>query len=228
MVVFSILYCVATVPWLIVVPIGLRNAVSVAGVKVILFFCRAIDGISYEVEGRDKLPDGPYIVAAEHQSPLETMILFVEFARVCFVMKREVLFIPVFGIYQKILRMVFIEPESGTLSLRKMLRECAARAKEGRTIIIFPEGTRTLKNDRTDANYYAGVAMLYQQLKMPVVPVALNTGKFWPYSYITLKKQRGKATLRILQHIEPGLSREEFMQKFKELMIEGSRDLDVT
>ena len=194
------------------------------GVRVLLFFCRVFDGITYEIVGRDNIPEGPFIVASAHQSPLETLIFTVELRGVVFILKKELKFLPVIGIFMMSVGMIFIDRNKKMSALRKMVRECMTRAKEKRTIVIFPEGTTRSKNKR-NGKYHEGVAMIYEKLQIPVVPVALNTGKYWPPGVFSLSKKPGKATLKILSPIAPGMNREKFMESLQLSINEGSRCL---
>ncbi|EOA62798.1 acyltransferase family protein [Anaplasma phagocytophilum str. CRT53-1] len=222
---FTILYFIITAPVLLFIPVSLRIVLATKWCKGILFLCKVLDGITYEVVGKDNMPSQPYIVASEHQSPLETIILFVEFPNVSYVLKQEVRFIPFIGLYLNLLKMVFIDRNQKVAALRKMVRECDECSKNERTIVIFPEGTRVRYGENGSRDYRVGIAMVYQKLRVPVVPVVINTGKYWPAGIVSFKKKRGTVTIKILSPIEPDLGKEEFMETLKNRMIEGGRQL---
>lgn len=101
--------------------------------------------------------------------------------------------------------MIFINRSDGISSIRHIIKLAKMRIKENRSIIIFPEGTRTTINQ--NIKYQPGIAALYSVLSVPVLPVALNTGLFWPKSILSLRKNPGKAVIEILPPIYPGLNK---------------------
>lgn len=200
------------------------RTIGIVGMRGLLWFCKVFDGITYEVVGRENLPDGPFIVGAEHQSALDPMILYVELAGPAFVLKKELKTFPVLGFWGILLGMIYIDRSQKVGALKKMMRECRKISEDGRVLIIFPEGSRSIGRPETK-KYQEGIAAIYQTLQIPVVPIMLDTGKFWPGSIITLGKKPGKATLRIMPPIKSGLERKAFMEEFKNSMIEGGRGL---
>ena len=222
--VFAILYSVVTLPIIPFIPISLRIYICVVGIRVLLFFCRVFDGITYEIIGRENMPEGPFIVASAHQSPLETLVFTAELRGVVFILKKELRLLPIIGIFMMSIGMIFIDRNKKVSALRKIVRECMVKSKEKRTIVIFPEGTTRNRSQR-DWKYHEGVAMIYEKLQIPVVPVALNTGLYWPPGVFSLSKKRGKATLKILPPIAPGMSKEKFMESLKLSISEGSKCL---
>ena len=140
-------------------------------------FCRLL-GATVEVRGREHLPKGPYLICSKHQSALETLVMAYTALDVAFVLKRELVWIPIFGWYMYRLRMPAIDRSAGTSALRRMLAQARREAERGRPILIFPEGTRTPPGKR--GVWHGGAAMLAQALNLPIVPVALNSGVAWP------------------------------------------------
>ncbi|WP_262997521.1 lysophospholipid acyltransferase family protein [Anaplasma capra] len=209
--IFSILVACLTLPLLPFMPMSYRRAVGVFWARAILYLCRVIDGISYEVVGKEHLPDGPFIVASEHQSPMETLILYAELKNVVFVLKKELKVFPLLGVYFTALGMVFIDRNNKVSAARKVARESAVKANEGCTLVIFPEGTTRMSRASPERALKRGVAVVYSQTSLPVVPIVLNTGNYWPSDIVLLNKRPGKATIKILPAIEPGLGLEEFM-----------------
>lgn len=165
-----------------------------------------ITGIRYEVRGLEKLPDGPCLVASKHQSMWDTMFWAVAVRDPAIVLKKELTYIPLYGWYALKAGMIAIDRGSGPAAIRKLVRQGRAALAEGRPIVIFPEGTRRAPGAPPD--YKPGVAALYTQLKVPCVPVALNSGLFWPRRSIW--RRPGTITVEILDPIEPGLKRRDF------------------
>jgi len=177
----------------------------------VLSALRLICGISHEVRGRENLPDSPCVVAAKHQSAWDTIAFFTFLQDASYVIKKELTQIPVFGWLLAKAGMVPVDRAAGAKALRRMVTTARARLGEGRYIVIFPEGTRTAPGERRA--YHPGVAALYSQLAVPVVPVAVNSGLFWPRRAFV--KRPGRIVVEILPAIQPGLPRAEFMGRLE-------------
>ena len=174
-------------------------------------------GITAEIRGREHLPSGPYIIASKHQSAWETMAYVFVLENPSFVIKREILFIPIFGLYVWRAHLVPIDRKAGTVAIRRMLRRAKEVLAEGRPIIVFPEGTRVAPGSHRP--YHPGIVALYSHLHVPVVPVALNSGLFWRRrSFI---KRPGKIVLEFLPPIPSGLEKKAFLAEL-ERRIEGA------
>lgn len=173
---------------------------------------RVILGLDYRLIGRERLPtEGGYIIAAKHQSTWETMQLHLIFDDPAIVLKRELMRIPIWGWYAAKAGMIPVDRGSPTAALRSMVRNAQPVIKQQRPIAIFPQGTRTAPGAK--APYRPGVAMLYEKSGLPVVPVALNSGVFWPrHGFI---KKPGTITVEILEPIPPGLSRSALMARLE-------------
>jgi 1-acyl-sn-glycerol-3-phosphate acyltransferase len=168
-----------------------------------LWWLKAICGTRLEVRGREKLPDGACLVAAKHQSAWDTFGLIPVFRDPAVVMKAELGWIPFYGWFSHKFRHIFVRRESGTSALRAMLRDARDRAAQGREIVIFPEGTRRPPGAPPD--YKPGFIALYEGLNVPCVPLALNSGLFWPRrSFI---RYPGTIVIEILEPVPPGLPR---------------------
>lgn len=180
-------------------------------------------GITWRVEGLENLPKGPCIVACKHQSAWETLFLPMILYRAAFVLKKELLSVPFVGWYMRHGRMISIDRSAGASALKLMLRQADQAVADGRPVIIFPEGTRTAPG--VDAPYHPGVAALYNRLgdKAPVVPVALNSGVFWPRN--AFLKKPGEIVVRILPPLPPGLDRRAFGEALKETVDRESNAL---
>jgi 1-acyl-sn-glycerol-3-phosphate acyltransferase len=151
-------------------------------------------GLRYEVRGREYLPAGPAIIAIKHQSAWDTMAAAALFDDPAIVVKRELFAIPFYGWYLRKAGMIGIDRELGAAAIRRMLKAARAAVAQGRSIVIFPEGTRTPVG--SDAPYQPGVGALVRDLKLPLVPVALNSGLFWGRRHFL--KRPGRIVVEIL------------------------------
>tara|TARA_A100001037_G_C15110205_1_gene618579 strand:+ start:558 stop:1139 length:582 start_codon:yes stop_codon:yes gene_type:complete len=163
-------------------------------------------GINYEIRGLEHLTGKPVIIASKHQSAWETLVLNTIILDCAYVVKRELLWFPFFGWFLSRLGMIGIDRSGGASALKRLVADCKKRLESGRSIIIFPQGTRTPPG--ATQPYLPGTAALYTQCKVPVVPTALNSGIFWPRR--TFLKRPGTVTLEFLPPIDPGMERREF------------------
>ena len=182
-----------------------------------LWLLRAIVGTKIEVRGRENIPQGPCLVASKHQSAWETFALIPLFRDPALLMKRELFFIPFHGWFSRKFQMIPVDRDKGPSALRRMLREAKMRIDDGREIIIFPEGTRRPPGAPPD--YKTGIVLLYDALGVPCLPVALNSGLFWPRRSVI--RRPGTIVVEILPPIPPGLPRDEFLRRL-EAAIEGA------
>lgn len=179
-----------------------------AGVLKLLGWCT---GLTHEVLGAANLPSGPAIIAMKHQSAWDTLAVPIVFADPAIVLKRELMMIPFYGWYLWKAGMIAIDRGAGASALKRMVASSEQVAAEGRAIVIFPEGTRTAPGARQP--YQPGVAALYRQLGLPLVPVAVNSGVFWGRRRFA--KRPGRITLEILPRIEPGGDRRAVMAELE-------------
>jgi 1-acyl-sn-glycerol-3-phosphate acyltransferase len=177
-----------------------------------LWWLKTICGIRIEVRGREKLPAGACLVAAKHQSAWDTFALIPLLRDPAMVMKAELGLIPVYGWFSHKFRHIFVRREAGPSALRALIRDARDRAAEGREIVIFPEGTR--RQPGAPPDYKPGFVALYQGLGLPCVPVALNSGLFWPRR--SFKRWPGTIVVEILEPIPPGLPRAQVRQLVQE------------
>jgi 1-acyl-sn-glycerol-3-phosphate acyltransferase len=174
-----------------------------------IWLLEVIAGTRLEVRGQDKLPKGACLVASKHQSAWETFALIPLFRDPAMLMKRELFWIPFHGWFSKKFEMIPVDRDKGPTALRRILREAKKRVADGREIIIFPEGTRRPPGAPPD--YKTGVILLYEALGVPCVPVALNSGLFWPRRSILRKP--GTIVVEFLDPIPPGLPKAEFLTR---------------
>lgn len=183
---------------------------------------KAICNIEVVIEGREHVPPGPALVAAKHQSLWDTAVIFDLFKTPAVVMKMELLRIPIYGRLTQAQGMIAVDREGGAGALKQMLRDARAARDDGRKIVIFPQGTRTPPGEA--APYQSGVMALYRDLGLPVLPVALNSGLFWPKR--GLLRPPGRLVLRFLPVIEPGLDRATFMAELERRIETATAELE--
>jgi len=194
--------------------LGPRAWVLAAGrvwIRVSLWLLRVLVGLDHRETGLENLPRGPAIVSVKHQSAWETLYLSLALRHPAFVLKRELIWIPLFGWYLHKVGMIAIDRSAKAAALKAMVRQAEAAFAQGRQIIIFPEGTRVAPGQHKP--YQPGIAALYSQLKVPVVPVALNSGLFWGRK--AFLKRPGTLTVQYLPAIPAGLDRKTFMKRLE-------------
>jgi 1-acyl-sn-glycerol-3-phosphate acyltransferase len=177
-----------------------------------LWWLKAICGTRLEVRGREKLPEGACLVAAKHQSAWDTFALIPQLRDPAMVMKAELGRIPFYGWFSHKFEHIFVRREAGPSALRALIRDAHERATEGREIVIFPEGTR--RPPGAEPDYKPGFVALYHGLKLPCVPVALNSGLFWPRR--SLMRYPGTIVVEILDPVPPDLPRAEARKLIQE------------
>jgi 1-acyl-sn-glycerol-3-phosphate acyltransferase len=178
-----------------------------------------ICGAKLEFRGVEHLPAGGCIIACKHQSFLETFVLTLPAPDFCFVLKRELMMIPFFGWYLKCCGMIGIDRSKRgnvLVHLTPIVRNLVAR---GRQFIIFPEGTR--RPVGAPPHFKPGVAHLYKATGAICVPVAVNTGLFWPRR--SFLRRPGRVVIEFLEPIAPGLDKVTFMRQLQ-TKIESATD----
>jgi len=172
---------------------------------------RRVTGLGYRLEGTENVATTPVIYASKHQSAWDTMIYPHILQNPIVVLKKELLSVPFYGWYLNKYGSISIDRSGGAKALRAMVQDARDALASGRPIVVFPEGTRTTPGEHV--KYQSGVAALYRELGVPVVPVALNSGLFWRRrSYI---RKPGTIVLRFLPAIPPGLDRRSFMARLE-------------
>jgi 1-acyl-sn-glycerol-3-phosphate acyltransferase len=194
-----------------------------------LWLLRVIAGTRVEIRGREHIPDGGVLVAAKHQSFLETFALYATFENPTFILKRELMWIPLWGWSAWKTGMVAIDRRAGSQALAAMNERARQEAARGRQICIFPEGTR--RPPGAAPAYKYGAAHLYAALGVPCLPVGVNTGLYWPRRGFL--RRPGTAVIEICDPVPAGLDREIAFAMIKErieasserLLREGKREL---
>ena len=177
-----------------------------------LWLQEKIAGTRSEITGQENLPDGPFILAPKHQSFWDAFAFLPWIPDALYILKRELMWIPLFGWYVAKMRMIPINRGSRSVALRKAVTLTRERMKDGRQLIIYPEGTR--RPPGGEPAYKYGIVEIYAQLGVPVVPVAHAAGLFWPRRKFL--RYPGTIRARFLPPIEPGLPREEFLKRLVE------------
>jgi 1-acyl-sn-glycerol-3-phosphate acyltransferase len=224
----TVLWLFALIPLLVLPRKIFLRAVQAWG-SVSIWLMRVLAGIRLEFRGLEKIPSGGLLVASKHQSAAETFSLLTLFDDPTFVLKRELQWIPLFGWYTMKAAQVPVNRSAGSAALADMNERARKEAARGRQIIIFPEGTRRAPG--APPAYKYGIAHLYQNLGVPCLPVAMNTGVFWPRR--SFMRRPGTMVIEVLDPIPPGLPRDAFFEEVKaaieagcdRLLAEARRDL---
>lgn len=179
--------------------------------KGVLWGLRVFVGMTVEVRGRQYRPSGAALVASKHQGELDGVAPFALLDDPCFVLKRELMRLPILGWYAARSRMIPVDRSGGAKAVKALSAAARDRLTEDRQIVIFPEGTRQVPGAPPD--YKSGVSALYRDLGFPCVPVATNSGLFWPAK--GLLRYPGVCVYEFLEPIPPGLPRAEFMRRLE-------------
>ncbi len=185
----------------------------------VLGLARVFCGIRCRVRGRENLPPGPVIVAAKHQSEWDGLIFHQLLNDPVYVLKAELLRVPMFGLYLAKFGNIGIDRAAGFRAIKQMLPLVRERLGEGAQVIVFPEGTRVRPGVRRP--YHPGIAALYQRCDVPLVPVALNSGMFWTRN--AFRRYPGTITIEFLPTMPKGLARDVFLAELA-MQIEEATD----
>jgi 1-acyl-sn-glycerol-3-phosphate acyltransferase len=183
------------------------RAVSQLWVNGIVLLFKFVIGLDYRENGRENVPDGPCIIACNHQSLWETAALCVIFPDASIVAKQELSRLPIVGWFLQRYPMILVDRSAGRQALKQMVEEAKRAVAERRKVLVFPQGTRQAIGEPM-VFQAAGISALYTTLDVPVVPAACNSGLFWGKK--TLMIHGGTITMSYLPPIAPGLPRKEF------------------
>jgi 1-acyl-sn-glycerol-3-phosphate acyltransferase len=211
-----LIYLIAAIPTYFL-PYRVLVAVAKSWGRSNLRLLRLVCGIDVTWIGLEKIPRGPLIVAAKHQSSWETFALLTLFDDPTFIVKRELMWIPLFGWYIWKARMIPVDRGARTQALVAMTERARVQLEGNRQLVIFPEGTRRAPG--AEPAYKFGVAHLYAETGAPCLPVALNSGLVWPRRKFL--RHPGTVRVEILDPIPPGLERAQFFERLKQ-DIEGA------
>jgi 1-acyl-sn-glycerol-3-phosphate acyltransferase len=207
--------------WLAGSPKSLIRAATRLWVRGALFGLKHVVGLQHMEHGREHIPNMPCLIVANHQSTWETLASLLLFPDVAIVAKQELLAIPVFGWYLRRSPMIVIDRETGPKALREMIQQSQAALSEGRSVLIFPEGTRRLTTE--PVTFKRGAELLYAKLGVPVLTMAVNSGHFW--SPGDTCKRKGTILVLYGKPIPAGLSGANFTRRAERTLEANKNDL---
>jgi 1-acyl-sn-glycerol-3-phosphate acyltransferase len=181
--------------------------------RILGFITAKIGGIRFVIENEHNIINEPAIYAIRHESTWETLMLIYKFKNPIFVLKQELLNVPLFGTLSKKTGTIAIDRSNGTRSLIGVLGKVEDSIANGHTVVIFPEGTRMSYGKFVPLK--RGIALFYKKANCPVIPVIHNSGCFWPRRGFI--KKPGVITVKFLDPIAPGLSKDEFMDRLNNI-----------
>ena len=176
-----------------------------------MWLLKVLTGTKCEFRGLENLPEGPFILASKHQSAFETFALVTIVKDPVYILKRELMFMPIFGWYLKKFQMIPVHRGKGRKAIEDFMPKVRSAFAKGRQLLIYPEGTRTRPG--AAAKYKIGVGHIYTEANVPCVPVALNTGLYW--SRQSFRRYPGTIVIEVLPPIPTGLELTEFMLKME-------------
>jgi len=186
-----------------------------------LWLLRVVCGTRVAWRGLEKIPRGACIVACKHQSTWETFALYAAFDDPTYVLKRELMWIPLFGWHMRKAGLIAVDRGAGLAALSRMTTRARAELGRARQVVIFPEGTR--RPPGAEPAYKPGVAYLYAKAGVACVPIALNSGLFWPRR--SLIRYPGTILVEVLDPIPPGLDSRTFLARLQTVVEEASTRL---
>jgi 1-acyl-sn-glycerol-3-phosphate acyltransferase len=225
--IYNVLFYLVLICWLIVaIPTVVMRRTAIMTIAKLwsrqsTWLLRVVCNVKVEYRGVEKIPKGPLVVASKHQSMWETFALLQMFDQPLYILKRELTRIPFFGWYLIKAGMISVDRRAGGRALLKMVRQASEEVRNGRQLIIFPEGTRRPVDAPPD--YKPGVAQLYASSRVSCLPVALNSGLFWPRR--TFMRYPGTLVVEFLDVLPPGLPRDEFLTRIAATIEEATARL---
>ena len=217
---WTVVLAIATSP-LLLMPSRAVAVISRMWVAGLLLALRIICGVTYEIKGT--VPDYPCIIASKHQSVLDTLIFSKIFKHPAFVLKNELRFLPIIGLYLISVRMIFIDRGKKYSAMKKVLAAAKTEISRKRQIIIFPEGTRVKIGQK--AKYQRGIALLYAEKIAPVVPAKLNTGLVWPRN--SFIKRPGRVSIEFMTPIPQYMKPSVFMRELEAVIEENAKHKEI-
>jgi 1-acyl-sn-glycerol-3-phosphate acyltransferase len=197
---------------LLAAPRAALHAVLRVWARIVIWLLRAVCGVRVEMRGLGHIPPGGCVLAAKHQSAFDTAIWLALLPDAAYVLKRELLSIPVYGWLARKAEMIPVDRTGGGAALRAMLRQAVAALAAGRQVVIFPEGTRTAPGERVP--YQPGVVAIAAASSAPVIPVATDSGRIWGRR--AFRKHPGVIRVSVLPPLPGGLNRAALMSALEE------------
>ena len=207
----TVLLAILYIPLLALPRTALRAGIHLWA-RLLIWGLRVIGGVRLEVRGLHNIPPGACLLAAKHQSMFDIVPAFAIMPDALFVMKKELMRIPVFGWHNRKHGSIVVDRGGQAQAMRKLIADARDRFREPRQLLIFPEGTRRPPGAPPD--YKPGVAGIYRDLQTPCVPVATNTGLHITTSGVA--KSPGTVIYEVLEPIPAGLKRADFMRILQE------------
>ena len=189
----------------------------------VIFIVRFLLNTKVEIKGINNIPKTEkYFLASAHQSMFETFALQAVIDYPVFILKKELLKIPLFGLYLKKIKSIAIVRDTTTKDNLNFFENIAKTLKEeNRPLLIFPQGTRIKPDEITP--FKKGVGRIYETLNISCIPIALNSGNTWPKKGII--KYPGKITISLLEPIKPGLAKDEFVKLLENKIYEEIKNI---
>ena len=208
------------IPYLVLPSQYLKKPIN-TWISGIFFFLKHSCNITHEIQGIKNIPSKAVLVASKHQSAFETLALFYYLPNAIFIHKRQLFYIPIFGQYLKKTNMISINRKGGASTMRLMLKQAKVKSVQGYSVIIFPEGTRKKPGEEPD--YKSGFIGVYNEMKTQILPVAVNSGKYWPkHSFV---KKPGKIIIKFLPLISSNLSRKQVLSEVEKKIEEATSQI---
>ncbi len=207
--------------WLLAAPRTWAMAGLRLHARLCLWLLRIICGVRYEIRGQERLTGPPSLVVAKHQSAWDTFALIPLFKDPAIVLKAELKRIPLYGWFCVKFEHILVQRERAAVALKAMLAEAKTKSDAGREILIFAEGTR--REPGAPPDYKPGYVALYDKLDIPIVPLALNSGLYWPRR--SLIRHPGTIIVEILPIVPPGLPRADMRRQVEGAIEAASRRL---
>ena len=202
---------IVSLPFLLL-PISIGRPYALSWLRMQFWALRWFCGLNFRVTGLENIPNQPVILASKHESAWDTFVFLYLAINPVYVLKKELFLVPFYGWWGRKMGMIGVDRGGHSAALRKLLSESKAALQSGRHLVIFPQGTRTMAG--SGKPYQSGVYAIYRDSQVPVVPVALNSGVYWPKR--SIKRYPGTIALSFLPAIPPGLSRAEFMERLEQ------------
>jgi 1-acyl-sn-glycerol-3-phosphate acyltransferase len=188
--------------------------VAMLWARLLVAGLRVICGIRLSVQGLEHLGSGPALIASTHQSAFDTFVWLTLLPRCCYVLKHELLRIPLFGPLMPLAGMIAVDRRGGASAMRHLLREGERAVREERQIVIFPEGTRAAPGQQLPLQ--PGAAALAARTRLPMIPAVTDSGRCWGRR--AFQKRPGTIHIRVLEPLSPEAGRDQLMHGLAEAL----------